>query len=288
MPAESPIVCLGETLYRIERPFGRMPPGRSMHEVSQVAVDSTGRVFLFRRADPPVLVFAPDGSLLDAWGEGRFEDPHGIAVTADDRVVLVDRDGHAVHVCTADGEEVLRLGTRGRPRHGGPFNHPADAAMDAAGRLWVADGYGNARLHVFDAEGRHLDSVGAPGDAPGRFSTPHGIWIDRQGRVLVADRENHRVQVLDGAGRYITEWRDLYKPMDIWEDAEGGILVTDQISRVSRFAPDGALLGRCRAATIYAHGVWGDAGGAIYLAELPPIDRIAKLVPLVPGAEPTR
>lgn len=278
---DPPVVCLGTTLYRIERPFGRMPSGQSMHEVSQVAVDSSGRVFVFRRADPPVLVFAPDGTLLDSWGEGRFADPHGIAVTPDDRIILVDRDAHFLSVCTPGGEEILRLGTPHRPRHGAPLNHPSDAAVDRSGNIWIADGYGNARLHVFDAEGRHLESFGSPGDGPGQFSTPHGIWIDRQGRVLVADRENHRVQVLDSAGRFITEWRDLYKPMDIWEDAEGGILVTDQISRLSRFSPDGMLLGRCRAAIIYAHGVWGDSDGALYLAELPPIDRIAKLVPLV-------
>lgn len=275
-----PIVCLGQRLYRIERPFGRMPAGLSMHEVSQVAVDSAGRVFVFRRADPPVLVFAPDGTLLRSWGEGRFADPHGIAITPDDRVILVDRDAHFVSVCTTEGEEILRLGTPHRPRHGALFNHPSDAAVDAEGRIWVADGYGNARLHVFDREGRHLESFGTPGHGPGAFSTPHGIWIDRQGRVLVADRENHRVQVLDADGRFLTEWRDLYKPMDIWEDAEGGILVTDQISRLSRFSPDGTLIGRCRAAIIYAHGVWGDATGALYLAELPPIDRIAKLVPM--------
>jgi peptidylglycine monooxygenase len=257
-----------------------MPAGQSMHEVSQVAVDSRGRVLVFRRADPPVLVFSPEGELLRSWGTGRFHDPHGIAVTPDDRVLLVDRDAHVVSVWTVEGEELLRLGAHHHPRHGAPFNHPSDAAVDAEGRIWVADGYGNARLHVFDAEGRHLDSFGGPGHGPAEFSTPHGIWIDRAGRVLVADRENHRVQVLDAEGRFLSEWRDLYKPMDIWEDAEGGILVTDQISRLSRYAPDGTLLGRCRAAIIYAHGVWGDASGAIYLAELPPIDRIAKLVPI--------
>lgn len=287
MLQDPPIVCLGERLYRIERPFGRMPAGQSMHEVSQVAVDSSGRVLVFRRADPPVLVFSPQGELLKSWGSGRFHDPHGIAVTPDDRVLLVDRDAHVVSIWTVEGKELLRLGTHHRPRHGAPFNHPSDAAVDAAGRIWVADGYANARLHVFDPEGRHLDSFGGPGHGPGEFSTPHGIWIDRAGRVLVADRENGRVQVLDGEGRFLEEWRDLYKPMDIWEDAEGGILVTDQISRLSLFAPDGTLRGRCRAAIIYAHGVWGDADGAIYLAELPPIDRIAKLVPIEPRAAGT-
>jgi DNA-binding beta-propeller fold protein YncE len=284
MLRDPPIVRLGTQLYRIERPFGRVPLGHSLHEVSQVAVDSAGRVLVFRRADPPVLVFSPAGDLLHEWGAGRFHDPHGIAVTPDDRVLLVDRDAHFVSVCTVEGEELLRLGTAHRPRDGAPFNHPSDAAVDAGGRIWVADGYGNARLHVFDREGRHLESFGAPGHGPGEFGTPHGIWVDRQGRVLVADRENHRVQVLDAQGRFLAEWRDLYKPMDIWEDAEGGILVTDQISRLSRFTPDGGLAGRCRAAIIYAHGVWGDAAGAIYLAELPPIDRIAKLVPIAdPG-----
>jgi peptidylglycine monooxygenase len=272
-----PVVVLGTQRYRIERPWGRPHAPR---EVSQIAVASDGRVLAFCRAGAPVVVFAPDGQVIGEWGAGRFFDPHGIAITPNDRVILVDRDAHVVVVCTLEGEEVLRLGTVHAPRDGAPFNHPSDAAVDAAGNIFVCDGYGNSRVHVFAPDGRHLASWGEPGRGPGQFMTPHGIWVDRAGRVLVADRENHRVQVLDAEGRFLAEWTGLHMPMDIWEDAAGHILVTDQISRLSRFAPDGTLLGRCRAASIYAHGVWGDATGAIYLAELPPVDRIAKLVPI--------
>ncbi len=57
-----------------------------------------------------------------------------------------------------------------------------------------------------------------PGSGPGEFTTPHAIWVDRSERVLVADRENNRVQVFDRDGRFLEMWGDLYHPMDIAED----------------------------------------------------------------------
>jgi hypothetical protein len=99
--------------------------------------------------------------------------------------------------------------------------------------------------------------------------------------VLVADRENNRVQIFDLGGGYLSEWRDLYHPMDIYGAADGSILVTDQVPRLSMFAADGTLIGRCRPALNGAHGVWGDEYGNIFLAMIP--SRITKLVPVNPS-----
>ncbi len=57
----------------------------------------------------------------------------------------------------------------------------------------MADGYGNARVHRFDRDGRLLLSWGQPGTGPGEFSCPHSIWIDAQDRVIVLDRDNNRI-----------------------------------------------------------------------------------------------
>ena len=70
----------------------------------------------------------------------------------------------------------------------------------------MTDGYGNARVHKFAADGTYLFSWGEPGTAPGQFNLPHGVWIDRRGRVLVADRENDRVQVFDQEGKLLEIW----------------------------------------------------------------------------------
>ncbi|MBM3491248.1 MAG: hypothetical protein FJX68_12535 [Alphaproteobacteria bacterium] len=276
---EALVVALGRHRYRVERRWGQWPATAAQGFISQVAVDSCGRVYLLQRSDPPVLVFNPDGSAGGTLGSGVIADGHGIAVDARDRVLVVDRDAHEIVGFDGAGAVVLRLGRRHQPSLGAPFSHPTDVAVAGNGEFYVSDGYGNSQVHRFAADGRHLASWGRPGTGPGEFSTPHAIWIDRQDRVLVADRENDRVQVFDRAGRYLAEWRDFYHPMDLWEDGEGNVVVSDQIPRLSLMAPDGELLGRCRGTLNGAHGVWGDRQGNLYLAELPP-ERLTRLVRL--------
>ena len=130
------------------------------------------------------------------------------------------------------------------------------------------DHRGHSSVHRFSVEGEHLDSWGAPGPGRGEFTTPHGIWVDAQDRVLVADRENNRVQLFSPEGDYFGEWRDLYHPMDIYVDPGGTVYVTDQIPRISMYAPDGRLLARGRPGNVGAHGGWGDSRGDLYLAEV--------------------
>jgi sugar lactone lactonase YvrE len=121
---------------------------------SQVAVDAQHRVHLYQRNGPPVLVFDPNGRFVGSYGEG-IADPHGIYCSPDDRIFLVDRDAHQVIITSADGEEQGRLGERHRAHWQEPFNHPTDAAVGPDGRIFVADGYGNARVHRFSAAGAH-------------------------------------------------------------------------------------------------------------------------------------
>jgi peptidylglycine monooxygenase len=245
--------------------------------VSHVAVDSKDRVYFYQREDPPVLVFDGDGHFLAGWGSQRLRDAHGIFIGPDDHVYLCNRDEHEVLKLTPDGRVQLVLGHRGRPSLQAPFNHPADVAVAPSGEIYVADGYGNSSVHRFSAEGRHLDSWGAPGAGHGQFTTPHGIWVDAQDRVLVADRENNRVQLFSPEGDYYGEWRDLYHPMDIYVDAGGTVYVTDQIPRLSMYSPDGRLLARGRPVNVGAHGVWGDSRGNLYLAEVG-VNQVTKLV----------
>ena len=148
----------------------------------------------------------------------------------------------------------------------------------ADGEIYVADGYGNSMVHRFAADGRHLMSFGRPGSGPGEFTTPHAVWVDRSDRVLVADRENDRVQLFDRDGRYLEEWGDFYHPMDIYEDRAGRIYVSDQIPRLSQLSPAGQLIGRCRPCYNTPHGVWGAPDGAIFIAEMNP-SQVVKLSP---------
>jgi sugar lactone lactonase YvrE len=139
------------------------------------------------------LVFEPSGRFHAAWGHDRIADAHGISISPDDRVFLVDRDAHQILIFTIDGALLGTLGERHAPRFQAPFNHPTDAAVAPDGDIYVSDGYGNSAVHRFAPTGELKRTWGRPGAGPGEFSTPHAIWVDRSGRVLVADRENNRV-----------------------------------------------------------------------------------------------
>ena len=145
-----------------------------------------------------------------------------------------------------DGRCERILNNQYHPQFGAPFNHPADAVEASDGDIFVADGYGNSCVHRFGAEGNLLATWGRPGSGPLEFSTPHAIAIDGAGRLLVSDRENNRVQILDRTGQWLGEVGDLHKPMAIEPTPDGGFLVSDHTPRLSLFSADGMLVGRCR------------------------------------------
>ena len=166
-----------------------------------MTVDSRDRVYCFNRTpDHPVVIFDRDGNYLSSWGAGLFAFPHTIRSDEHDTLWLVDRDHGQMFQFTLDGTLLRTIGTRGyrsdtgvdanEPRStayrkvtrgGGPFNLPTDIAVAPSGEMFVTDGYGNARVHKFAADGTHLFSWGEPGTGPGQFNLPHGIWIDRHG-----------------------------------------------------------------------------------------------------------
>lgn len=260
------MVGSGDNPYEVVHPFGQVPKGTRFGNTSHVAVDSLARVYVYQRMDPPVLVFDGDGNLLTAWGSGLLVDAHGIYISPDDNVFLVDRDAHEVLKFDLEGRLLLRLGNREKPSLQAPFNHPADVAVSPSGEIYVADGYGNSSVHKFSSEGQHLLSWGSRGTGPSQFTTPHGIWVDRHDRVYVADRENNRVQIFDTEGCFISEWHDFYHPMDIFMDAEDKIYVTDQIPRLTILDRQGNLIDRWRTPE-KGHGLWGDPSGNLYCTD---------------------
>ncbi len=268
-PETGRIVLAGQ-LYAVERDFGHLPPEVAPARVSQVAVDAAGRVHVLRRGAVPVAVFDPDGAFLFSYGERVIFDPHGITSDARGRILVVDRDAHQVLVFDAEGSLLFALGERHAPSWQAPFNHPTQAAVAPDGEIYVADGYGNARIHRFDPRGRLVASFGEIGHSLGAFMTPHALLVDRSGRLLVCDRENDRVQLFDRAGSWLGAWDGLCRPMDLCETAEGLILVTDQVPSLTAFAPDGTRLGRARPSLNGAHGIARDGGETIYLAEIEP------------------
>ncbi len=258
---------LGEQRYRIDRPWGRWPEHIPVGIISKCAVDAGGNLYVCQRRSTPVLVFDPEGNFVGSWGEGQIADPHGIACAPDGRILVVDRDAHQVLVFDPEGALLLALGERHRPRTQAPFNHPTDVAVGPGGDFYVSDGYGNTMVHRFAPDGALVRSWGGRGSGPGEFTTPHGIGVLGDGRVLVGDRENNRVQVFSPEGDYLKDFGPFYKPMDIHIDGEERIYVSDQVPRVTALAADGEIIGSCKPVAAVPHGVSGDAAGTLYFVE---------------------
>ena len=103
-------------------------------------------------------------------------------------------------------------GLPGAGAEGETFQRPTDVAWDRAGNIYVADGYGNARVAKYEPSGKYIKSWGSRGTAPGQFNIVHGIAVDTQGNVYVADEGNRRVQVFDGNGTFKTQWLNVGTP----------------------------------------------------------------------------
>jgi DNA-binding beta-propeller fold protein YncE len=269
----------GDYRYRVVQDWGHLPKGWQFGTISSVAVDSQDRVYAYTRGQHPVIVFDRDGNLLASWGEGSIVQSHGMFISSDDFVFLVDWDAHQVLKFTPTGKLVLAIGERHHPSKEAPFNHPTAVAVSPTGEIYVADGYGNSRVHKFSPDGRLLLSWGSPGKGPGQFRVPHSIWVDRNQRAYVCDRENDRVQIFTSEGEFITEWTDFCRPNSIYIDSHDAVYVTDFIPRFSIFDVNGNLLSRGKVVPgrTASHGVWGDSRGDLYFA-LPSESRIIKYV----------
>jgi DNA-binding beta-propeller fold protein YncE len=176
---------------------------------------------------------------------------------------------------------------------------PSACAISASGERYVTDGYGNARVHKFSPDGRLLFSRllfswGEPGSGPGQFHLPHGIAIDSQGIVYVADRENSRIQLFAPDGAYLSEWTDVARPCQVFIDAGDTVYVAElgflaamwpatsapgpdaPGGRVSVFNRRGELLARWGGGRnpgapgdfLAPHGIWVDSHGDLYVGEV--------------------
>jgi DNA-binding beta-propeller fold protein YncE len=153
---------------------------------------------------------------LRTWGEGVFHRPHGVFMAPDDTIWLTDDGDHTVRHCTLDGKVLLTLGIPGKPApymSGEPFHRCTHTALSPQGDyLYISDGYGNARVHKYHAGRQAAVHHGAsPAPIPASSTSRTISACDPDGWVYVADRENHRVQVFDGNGKYETQWNYLHR-----------------------------------------------------------------------------
>jgi hypothetical protein len=189
--------------------FLKLPAGLYLGEGIGVATNSKGHIFVYTRSQATRLFeFDAKGNYVREIGEGLygFAFAHAVRVDSQDNIWCVDEGTNMVIKFNPAGRVVLVLGRRPEAVEGTPpgtapepyvFSRPTDVAWDAAGNIFVSDGYGNSRVVKYDKDGRFLKAVGTRGSAPGQLNLPHTIATDAKGNVYVGDRSNSRIQVFD-------------------------------------------------------------------------------------------
>jgi hypothetical protein len=223
----------------------KMPEHIHMGEAVGVATNSKGHIFVYTRTGSAnatlggsrtfthggarLFEFSPTGAFVREIGQGlyAFLFAHVVRIDPRDNIWIVDEGSNMIVKFNPEGRVVMTMGRKpesvpvpepaarsgsGAGVAGDNFNRPTDIAWDAAGNIFVSDGYGNSRVAKFDKNGKFIKSWGSRGTAAGQFNTPHSIATDAQGNVYVGDRGNKRLQVFDNNGAFKTQYTNVGAP----------------------------------------------------------------------------
>jgi peptidylamidoglycolate lyase len=290
--------------YQLAEGWPALPDQFKMGNPTGVGVDKQGDLFVFHRAGRtwPLLGKMPEkkiaektvlqingktGQLMNSWGADLFIMPHGLTVDNFNQIWVTDVGTHQIHKFTHEGKLLLTIGELKHPGNDkNHFNRPTDIAVLPSGSFYVSDGYGNSRITKFSAAGKYLFEWGKKGDQPGEFNIPHGISLNKQNELIVADRENNRIQFFDSSGNYLRQitHKKLGNLFAVAADTTtGNLLAIDDISflklhhrgsDIISYDAVGKLLGRFgrsggyAASTGWYHDIAIDKNGNIYVADM--------------------
>ena len=299
--------------------WAALPDGRSWGSTAGIDIGPDGHIWVYDRcgangldggceANPdvdPILKYdRHSGEMLANFGAGLFVLPHGMHVDDDGNVWVTDSQGneagtkgHQVIKFSPGGDVLLRLGEAGVPgRDPGQLNEPCDVVTAPNGDIFVADGHSGqfgaeppdktGRILKFDKNGTFIKEWGEIGEDQGEFRTPHALAMDSQGRLFVADRGNHRIQIFDQDGNYIDSYYQFSRVSGLFITQDDMLYAIDSESSPERH-PDwktGIRIGSVNADKVTAfipphetgepngaagEGVAVDADGNVYGAEGP-------------------
>src|SRR2546427_4658660 len=257
----------GPNPYRVIRDWAQLE-GRAWGGSNGVAIDRDGKsVWATDRCSPgatpgclgtkanPVHKFDESGKEIRSFGGGMFVWPHGIHVDRDGNVWVTDaraptaddlkkfpgeqNKGSVVVKFSPDGKVLMTLGkagVRGNPPEA--LTDPTDVVTDpSSGDVYVAESHTDVtdpnlvgRISVFNRSGKFLRTIGKAGTGPGEFRTPHALEFDSRGRLIVADRHNHRIQILTKDGKFLSEYDDFGRTSGLAIDKNDIIYTADSES----------------------------------------------------------
>lgn len=315
------VIGEGAHRYRVDHDWAQLPADRQFGYTHGIVGDRSGRIYIANQSADAVMVFDADGHYIDSWGAAYEEGAHGLTIAEEDgqEVLYLANTGLAEVVkTTLDGEVLWK---RGAPDLPGVYDDdhpysPTETAVAPDGTVYVADGYGQFWIHVYDRDGTYRHSFGGAGEEAHHLNGPHGISIDARGDrpvVQVADRTNVRIVNYELDGTFIETViapSELRFPCTTFH-AGGNLYVPDLFTRLSIFGADNrkvidlgdyvegrrmtewddilsTLPGypnipherRLPGKFVSPHGVWVDEAGDIYLAEWIEDGRVTKLTRL--------
>lgn len=269
----------GYYTYQLVEGWGQLPKGLKYGWGMGIVADSADRIYVHSRSEYSVVVFDREGKLLSTWGAEFAETGHGLYWSQEEDgefLYFTDHLRNLVVKTDLNGNRIMRLGKVAKESSTSikfDFNQPTDIAVAPNGDLYVCEGYGGQRIHRFSADGKLIKSVGSEGSEPLQFNCPHGIWVDRrkaEPEIYVADRSNHRLQVLSldlEHKRFIKD--DVCLPCCFYQfggkmfipDLEHRIIILDEHDQAE------AHLGDSAATFAVPHALCLDSRGDLYVIE---------------------
>jgi len=261
-------------------------------EVSGVAVDHPDRIIVAVWGDRDrqgrerpnssnyMLVVDSRGDIVERWTQwdSILNTPHQVYISPYDperHVWLVERGGGERNVheqiikFSNDGSRIVMRLLDPNPRQSaeearantspGPldFGQASVLTFLPNGDFLLGDGYQNGRIVRYDANGTFVSEFGSVGSGPGQFDLIHGIAVDREGRIYVADRQNDRVQVFAAGGEFIEEWPNITNPAGLYMDEDENVwVVSATLNRIVKYNKQGEL-------QYYFGAFGGSAGGFV-------------------------
>ena len=303
----------------VVKAWGPLPDGRTWGSTAGVDIGPDGHVWAYDRCGASALTAGCDtvnvnpilkfdrttGKVLTSFGAGLFVLPHGLHVDRDGNVWVTDSagnkagtKGHQVIKFSPKGDVLMKLGRAGVGASGPEtFNEPCDVITAANGDIFVSDGHSGqndnpppgatGRIVKFTKDGKFIKEWGQVGSAPGQFRTPHALAFDSRGRLFVADRGNHRLQIFDQDGKFIDAYEQFSRISGLFITPDDTLYAIDSESNTTNHPAwkTGVRIGKATADNVTAfipphpvegrpHGAAGegvavDRDGNVYAAEGP-------------------